>query len=50
MSIENLIVIAFVVAAFAYIGKRIYSAVRHDGTHAGCSKCESIKENKKVPR
>ncbi|MFI5219773.1 MAG: hypothetical protein ACHQNT_09820 [Bacteroidia bacterium] len=46
MSIENLIVIILVVAAAVFIGKRIYNTVQHNGTHAGCAKCDDIKNKK----
>ena len=43
---QNILLIALVIAAAFYIGKRVYNNIRHDGTHTGCAKCDVVKQKK----
>jgi len=48
LTLQNIIVIILVIAAFSYIARRSYHSFRHDGTKEGCEKCDEIKQVKKT--
>jgi hypothetical protein len=51
MSIQSALIYIFFAVAVAYIGRRIYRALRHKEGDAGCEHCASsgLSEIKKIP-